>query len=150
MSNLNDLFGLPPDQVVAEVEEPKEKSISFFDIVNSINYSKDFVISDENRKAYNRFMINRALSMSQETIYFSNEMNGYPNLTDEMHLSFLTGAIRKRKRFNKWPKGIKNEDVEVIKFFMKMSTREAMLILPLLSQSQLKELNEHMLKIKGK
>ena len=120
MSNsINNIFDDFVEEEKEVVEEEKAKSINVFDIVNSIYYDRSFILSEETKKYYTKYMINKSLSMGQDTIHFSNEMNRFPNLTNEMHLGFLNGVVRKRKRFNKWAKSEKIEHIDVVKFFLK-------------------------------
>jgi len=47
-----------------------------FDYLNSINYSKqDLMVDDDTEKAYNAFLVNRGLSYFQDTVLLANEMN---------------------------------------------------------------------------
>lgn len=139
MSNLNDFFGEETEEKEV-VEEEKQKSISLFDILNSINYSKNFVLNEETNKYYVKYMINKGLSMGKDTIFYANEMNRYPNVSNIMHHDFLNGIIRKSKRFNKWLKSEKNDDINMVKFFMKCSTKKAKETLSLLKEEQLEVL----------
>ena len=76
-----------------------------FNYVNSINLSKkDIMITPEDEKAYNSFMVNRSLSYFSDTAVIANEMNRYHHLDSRLQYSFLINIIRKRKRFSKWVK----------------------------------------------
>lgn len=139
MSNLDDFLGITTEEKPVEKEE-KDKSITLFDILNSIYYGKNFILNEETNKNYVKFMINKGLSMGRDTIYYANEMNTYPDLTNNMHHDFLNGIVRKNKRFNKWVKSDKNDDINMVKFFMKCSTDKAKVALSLLDEEQLKKL----------
>jgi len=114
-----------------------------FEYVNSINYSKKNIMdSPEKEKGYNPFMINRSLSYFNDTVILANEMNKYHHLDGRLQYSFLINIVRKRKRFSKWNKPQKHNDIEVVKQYYGYSNEKAEQVLPLLSQPQLLELRK--------
>ena len=114
-----------------------------FEYVNSINYSKKNIMdSPEKEKGYNPFMINRSLSYFNDTVILANEMNKYHHLDGRLQYSFLINIVRKRKRFSKWNKPQKHNDIEVVKRYYGYSNEKAEQVLPLLSQPQLLELRK--------
>ncbi|MDC6463767.1 DNA polymerase clamp loader subunit A [bacterium] len=114
-----------------------------FEYVNSINYTKKNIMdSPEKEKGYNPFMINRSLSYFNDTVILANEMNKYHHLDGRLQYSFLINIIRKRKRFSKWNKPQKHNDIEVVKRYYGYSNEKAEQVLPLLSQPQLLELRK--------
>ena len=114
-----------------------------FEYVNSINYTKKNIMdSPEKEKGYNPFMINRSLSYFNDTVILANEMNKYHHLDGRLQYSFLINIIRKRKRFSKWNKPQKHNDIEVVKQYYGYSNEKAEQVLPLLSQPQLLELRK--------
>ena len=47
-----------------------------FDFVKSVSYDKkDIMVDDIEEKAYQPFLINKALSYHQDSVFFANEMN---------------------------------------------------------------------------
>ena len=87
-------------------------------------------------------MINRSLSYFNDTVILANEMNKYHHLDGRLQYSFLINIVRKRKRFSKWNKPQKHNDIEVVKQYYGYSNEKAEQVLPLLSQPQLLELRK--------
>jgi hypothetical protein len=114
-----------------------------FEYVNSINYTKKNIMdTPEKEKGYNPFMINRSLSYFNDTVILANEMNKYHHLDGRLQYSFLINIVRKRKRFSKWNKPQKHNDIDVVKQYYGYSNEKAEQVLPLLSQPQLLELRK--------
>ena len=121
----------------------KHQIMNPFEYVNSINYTKKNIMdSPEKEKGYNPFMINRSLSYFNDTVILANEMNKYHHLDGRLQYSFLINIVRKRKRFSKWNKPQKHNDIEVVKRYYGYSNEKAEQVLPLLSQPQLLELRK--------
>ncbi len=141
MSSLSDIFdGIVEEPKKEVIEDVKEKGISPFDILNSIYFSRNFVLDDSTDKAYNKYLLNKGLSMGEDTIFYAAEMSRYSHITNNMHHDFLNGVVRKRKRYNKWIKSVKDDNIKVIKFFMQCSISKAKEILNLLNETQVNEL----------
>ena len=125
------LFGEP----VAKIEEVpyKAPAISPFDFINAIHYSKEnLIVDDWSEKQYNPWIINKGLSYGPDTVIPANEMNSRPHLDKILQFHFLINIIRPKKRFNKWIKAEKIDDLEVIKEYYGYSTEKAKQVLPLL------------------
>lgn len=134
----------------------KEKKLSFFDYLNSINSSSDKDLMegaaaegpslpdpDSPEKAYNSFMVNRGLSYFQDTILYANEMNRASHLSPRMQYDFLRHGIRPRKRFSKWFKAIPaGADLEIIMKHYGYSLERAQEVLPLFSKDDLASLHK--------
>jgi len=121
----------------------KHQIMNPFEYVNSINYTKKNIMdSPEKEKGYNPFMINRSLSYFNDTVILANEMNKYHHLDGRLQYSFLINIVRKRKRFSKWNKPQKHNDIDVVKQYYGYSNEKAEQVLPLLSQPQLLELRK--------
>lgn len=113
-------------------------SLSPFDYLNTINYSKqDIMIDDVTEKAYSSFMINRSLSYFPDTVQFANVMNQYHHLDKKLQYHFLLNIIRKRKRFSKWIKADNSNDIEAVKKYYGYSNEKARQVLSLLSNDQI-------------
>ena len=115
-----------------------------FDYVNQILYGKkDLIVDEPTEKAYNPFIINRALSYHFDCILFANEMNRRHFLDKKMQNSFLINTVRSRKRpFSKWVKSEKSEDLECVKKYFHYSDLKAKEALRLLSEEQIQQLKE--------
>jgi len=121
----------------------KHQIMNPFEYVNSINYTKKNIMdTPEKEKGYNPFMINRSLSYFNDTVILANEMNKYHHLDGRLQYSFLINIVRKRKRFSKWNKPQKHNDIDVVKQYYGYSNEKAEQVLPLLSQPQLLELRK--------
>jgi len=115
-----------------------------FEFVNAINFTKEDMFQDpQANKDYVPFIVNRSLSYFPDTIMYANEMNHYPDLSNQQQFSFLIHSISKKKRFSKWaPKESVSEDLENVCAFYGYSKREAKGILNILSEGQLSYIRE--------
>lgn len=118
-----------------------KKTVSPFDFLQSINHSK-IDIYEGNEKGYVPFVINRSLSYFPDTVALANEMNRYHHIDSKLQYQFLINIVRKRKRFSKWNKPQKHNDIDVVKQYYGYSNEKAEQVLPLLSQPQLLELRK--------
>jgi len=100
------------------------------------------MVDDVAEKAYNPFMVNRQLSYFQDTVLFANEMNVNSHLDNRLQFDFLINIVRKKKRFSKWAKAQKNDDVEVIKEYYGYSNNKARQVHSLLSSDQINDLKK--------
>ena len=114
------------------------KKLALFDYLNSINDTKvDLIVDEETEKTYPSFVVNKGLSYFQDTILLANEMNRYPSTEKKMQYDFLRLTIRKRKRFSKWDKETKSEDVVLMKRAYGYNEARALEALALLTPDQL-------------
>lgn len=98
------------------------------------------MVDDIAEKAYNSFIVNRGLSYFYDTALIANEMNIHHQLDNRMQFDFLRGVVRKRKRFSKWNKATKAENIDIVKNYWGYSTAKAEQVLPLLSDEQLEKI----------
>lgn len=110
-----------------------------FDFLNSINQTKENLLEEnpDLEKEYNAFIINRGLSLFQDTIIFANEMNVHHNLDNKLQYEFFLNSIRPRKRFSKWYKKDEDNDLEVVKEYYGYSNSLALQALTVLSKKDL-------------
>lgn len=134
--DINEVFG---QSEKAEEEKPyKIPSISPFDFINSINYTKDnLIVDDWSEKQYAPYIVNKGLSFGSDTVIAANEMNSRPHLEKKLQYQFLINIIRPKKRFNKWIKAEKFDAIELVKTYYGYSTEKARQVLPILSKEQL-------------
>lgn len=113
-----------------------------FDWLNSINHEKKDLLKEDPKleSQYNAFMVNRGLSYFIDTIMFANEMNTYYDTDKKMQYHFLLHGIPKKKRFAKWAKEEKSEDVDFISSSFQYSKQKSKEVLKTLSETQLQEL----------
>lgn len=128
-----------------QIEEFKMPKIGPFDFVNAIHYTKEALIVDEwSEKQYNAFVINKSLSFGADTVIAANEMNSRPHVERRLQFDFLINTIRPRKRFNKWLKAEKIEDLEVVKQYYNYNTEKAQQALRILTPEQLQTIKERL------
>ena len=112
--------------------------MNHFDYLKSITDTKeDIMIDDLAEKDYNSFMVNRGLSYYNDTVIYANEMNKHFHIDSRLQFDFLKQIIRKRKRFSKWNKADKSDDINVIKEYYGYSRDKAYQVLPLLSKDKI-------------
>jgi hypothetical protein len=125
----------------------EDKKINPFDIVNSITFNKQNVLSTpELEKQYNAFIVNRALSYFRDTALLANEMNRLHHIDYRMQYDFLLNTIRKGKRFSKWHKKDKSEDMTAIKEYYGYGNIKAATALNLLSEEQIEHIKSKLSK----
>ena len=133
--------------VIREIEEYKTPSITPFDFINAIHHTKEnLIVDDWSEKQYSPYIVNKGLSYGHDTVIPANEMNSRPHLDKVLQFQFLINIVRPKKRFNKWIKAEKVDDLEIIKEYYGYSTEKAKQVLPLLSQSQLEQLKTRLTK----
>lgn len=119
-----------------------------FDVINAINYTKENVFEGETSfKDYSAFMVNRGLSYFPDTIMYANEMNRYPSAPNDWQFFFLINSIPKKKRFSKWSKKDKEtKTIQLVKEYFGYSNERATEALTVLSDEQLKMIEEKLYK----
>jgi hypothetical protein len=116
-----------------------------FDFVKSVSYDKkDIMVDDIEEKAYQPFLINKALSYHQDSVFFANEMNWRTHVDNRLQYLFFLNTLRKRQRFSTWSKPYISKKLDVIKKYYQISQKEAKEYVNLLSDKQLRELKKRM------
>ena len=95
------------------------KAYSPFDYMNAVSFTKaDIIGTDDNpdiaEKDYSPYMVNRGFANFEDTILHANELNQRHHLFHRAQFDYYRGSLRKRKRFSKWPKADKSEDLDAI------------------------------------
>lgn len=113
-----------------------------FDFLNSINYGKDNLIRNSDNpdlaeKIYIPFIINKSLSYFIDTVKLSNEMNMNHHLDNKLQFEFFLNIVRKQKRFAKWHKEEKYDDLDMVKQYFQYNTEKAKQALAILTPAQL-------------
>jgi len=140
------MMSLDGEEIILETEEGyKLPKISPFDFVNAIHHTKEALIVDEwSEKQYNPFIVNKSLSFGMDTVIPANEMNSRPHLGKSLQFSFLINTIRPRKRFNKWLKAEKIEDLEAVKRYYNYSTEKALQAMRILTPDHLNTIKKRL------
>jgi hypothetical protein len=113
-----------------------------FDYVNSITTTKANMMRDSendalSEKAYEPWIVNKALSYFPDTILHANLMNQYHHLDKRPQYECLINSIRPKKRFAKWVKNASNEELELVCAHYKCNKIVGQEYLSLLSSDQL-------------
>lgn len=114
--------------------------MSPFDFLNSINDTKKnlFLEDPHCEKDYSPYMVNRGLSYFPDTIMFANEMNTHYDIPKKWQYDFYLNGITKKKRFSKWAKKDKTQDIiKIIMIEYNYSERRALEIINILNTSQI-------------
>ena len=117
------------------------------DFLNSINHTKDDLFSDDveyAEKLYQGFVVNRSLSYFPDTVFHANEMNILNGLDSKLQYDYLKHSVRKRKRFSKWLKNEKIENLDVIKEYFNYSNSKAQEALKVLSEDDISVIKDMM------
>lgn len=105
-----------------------------FDFIKSLSQTKEY---QEDLTGYNQYLTNTAFSLDSDTILLANEMNIKPGIPDRLHYDFLYHTVRKKARYNKWPKKVDDENLAYVQEFYKYGVREAKMALKILTPDQL-------------
>jgi len=116
--------------------------MNLFDYLNSINFDKKNIIRESDNlelaeKLYTPFVVNKGLSLFIDTIYLANEMNRRPHCDKLMQYEFLINSVRKKKRYSKWYKSQKDDDLDAIREYYDYSYDKARQIADLLTEEQI-------------
>jgi len=114
----------------------------FKDIIPDINFGHKNLIRtgdmDESEYLKNRFLINRSLSMSPDTIFQANEMNEKYDIDPLLQYDYFINTIRMKKRYNKWAKVTKKStDLQIIQEYYNYNEQRAVEVYNLLPQESL-------------
>ena len=110
----------------------------FKDIIPSILQTKKAVITEDNKRDYVPFVVNKALSFHYDCIMHVNQMNMHPNLDNDLQYQYYLNSIRSYKRpFQKWIKRDTIANIELIKQYYKCSTEKAKEALSILTTDQI-------------
>lgn len=112
-----------------------------FDYVNSASFSKiDMSEDDGFEKDYVPFLTNKAFSMFPDTIFYAARVNCLPNLSKTLQYKYYLHSLRPRKRFSKWIKKERSDDLSLIREHYQCSWEKARSFLSILSIEQIEEI----------
>lgn len=114
------------------------------DFLTSINSSKENLIEKEPlcEKEYIPFVVNKCLSYFPDTIFYANQINILSGLDKKMQYDYLRLSVSKRKRFSKWFKEEKNENIKIIQDYYGYSYRRAKEVLECLTDDNIKTIKD--------
>ena len=112
-----------------------------FDFIKGLN-EKSSYMNSFNEEDYSPFLTNRNFSLFDDTIFYANQMNLYPNLPKNMQHDYYFYSIAKRKRFAKWPKKDKltSENIALMMSYYKYNAIKAKAALLLLTDDQIEQI----------
>lgn len=129
--------------VVQTTEDaPVEKKLGVFDFISAVSFDKvDLIRNSDNPEAtaklYSPFMTNRALSFHISSIIDANIMNECSQLDPQLQFDYHLNSIRREKRFSKWFKQEKSEDLDLVCKHYSCNIRRGAEYLTLLTSEQL-------------
>lgn len=98
----------------------------------------------EAKSAYSAFLVNRAFSLNPETILHANEMNIHYEIPNDSHHDYMFNAVPKKNRSkSKWPKFLKNDEVELVSNLLGVNNRVAVSYRKALKPSEMKFLRDY-------
>lgn len=124
----------------------KNKELNPFDFMNAASFTKEDLIRNSDspemtEKLYTPYIVNRGFANFEDTILHANEMNQRANLFPAAQFDYYRGALRKRKRFSKWPKADKSADLDAIQQVYSCNRTIAKMYLKALSAEDLKQVH---------
>ena len=109
-----------------------------FDYLKAINESKeDVMLTSQDEKKYAAFIVNRGLSFFMDTIFQANEINRNHHLDSRLQFDYLLNSIRQKKRYSKWLKSEKLDDLDIVKEYYGFGNEKAKNALQVLTDEQL-------------
>ena len=120
-----------------------------FDFIKAINAHKNIIKNDDPfaEKDYITFLVNRGLSFFQDTIIQVNEMNRLHFLDHKLQFDYLLNNIRPRKRWSKWLKPDKIDNLEVVKTYFGFGNEKAKDALEVLSNEDIEDIKSKLAKV---
>lgn len=118
-----------------------------FDYLNSINHTKEDLISDSDNpelaeKLYPPYLVNKGLSYFIDTIYVVNEVNRRHHLDHKLQYDFLINIVRKKKRYSKWFKPQQDDVVNAVMDYYGYSQDKARQVVDLLTEDQIRQITK--------
>ena len=108
-----------------------------WEFIAAINSSKDIIKSGEQQeKNYDPYITNRNYSLYVDTILYANEINKCYQLDKKLQFDYYLNTIRPMKRYAKWLRKEKAEDIADIMTYYKVSFSKANDISKILTQEQ--------------
>ena len=113
------------------------------DYLNSINTTKQSVmIEPDDVSGYPAFVVLRSLSYHRNCIGLCQMLNEKRIQDNKMHYDFLLGTIPRGKKFAKWAKPEKFDDVDVVARYYEVSKSTAIEYLQLLPEEAVKKIRD--------
>ena len=115
----------------------------FKEVLPSLLQNKKSIITTENEKKYEPYIVNRALSQHADCIFYVNEMNRLYDLDKKMQYDFyLNTLIAKKRPFQKWYKASESIDIKAIMEYFGYSSGKAQEALKILTEEQIVKIKD--------
>lgn len=102
---------------------------------------------DEIERKYPAFMIAKALSQNQATVFVANQLNQMSSLDPKLQYDFVFSLIPKgRPPWGKWAKAVKSETINIIVEAYNVSNKRAEEISEMLSEDDIENLKSYLFK----
>lgn len=120
------------------------KAPSIFDTIKAVSSTRPLTFQDlvQDNLPYDAFMVNRAFSLTEDTVLAAALMNERPHLDKEMQATFYIHTLRPRRRFEKWPKSLDDATAKIVAQYYGMSVREAKLSATLHTKEEIKQMQQ--------
>lgn len=112
--------------------------MSLFDVIKNMSYGKEPVSLDG--VDYSSYVVNKAFSMFVDTVLHANEMNIRPDINKYQNYGYYFNAVRKKKRFSKWPKNKASDEEVLVSKIYKYNQQKTKQVLKLLTEDQIETL----------
>jgi hypothetical protein len=119
-------------------------AVELKDWLTSINLSKEDL--SDNIKDYPPYVVNKILSGDIGCVALVNELNKRYNMPIDMQYKFLLYSVPKKKRYNPYIKKQKEENLDIIKEYFKVSTEKAREYLQVLDVEQIQSIKKKLFK----
>lgn len=118
--------------------------VGLFDLISDLSYDKKDLLHDKNThlvrhnvlRVYVAYMVNRAFSLDLSSILDAQMMNEASFLNPDIQHDFYLHALRKAKRFGKWPKTVIEDEVKMISQEYQVNIKKARDIARTLTKEQ--------------
>lgn len=108
-----------------------------WEFIGAINAGNDIIKSGEQQeKNYDPYITNRNYSLFIDTILYANEINKCYQLDKKLQFDYYLNSVRPAKRYAKWLRKEKVEDIESIMQYYKVSYNKAAEISKVLNLEQ--------------
>lgn len=115
----------------------------FKEVLPSLLQTKKSIITFDNEKEYEPYIVNRALSQHNDCLLYVNEMNRYSGLDKKMQYDYYINTfVAKKRPFQKWYKASESKDIQVIKEYFGYSSEKAKDALRILTPEQINKIKE--------
>ncbi len=119
-----------------------------FDFVKAVTHNKTDMFSNEecDTKQYIPFIVNKALMLYPDCLFYANDMNQHHFIDNDMQFHYYLNSIRPMKRYAKWVKRTDDENLEIVKQYYSYNNKKAKQVLSILSSTQIEEMKKQLQK----